>query len=78
VDETEHKPIPSWDIMALTQRPELVPLLLAATLTGLAVGWFWFPEEWSTVQRVAGGLLLGFGSWFILYVNRMIGGADFN
>lgn len=73
-----HHETPRWDLIGVTTRPELIPLLVLSTVTALVAGWFLFPAEWAASTKLIGGFLLGVGSWLILYTNRMIGGQDFN
>ncbi|MBX2801714.1 MAG: hypothetical protein KTR31_28810 [Myxococcales bacterium] len=45
---------------------------------GLAVGLVLFPDDWSIARKLAGGVLLGVGATFCVFMPRMIGGRDFN
>ena len=75
-----HTPSPpratsAWDL--LVRRDTQVWLTLF-TIGGLAVGAILFPSDWSMVRKVAGGLLLGCGATFSVFLPRMIGGHDYN
>ncbi len=67
---------PGWDLIGITTRRDLVPLLVISLVVGLSAGWFLFPDEWTSVNRLGAGFMLGVGAWLILYANRMVGGAD--
>jgi len=55
------------------RHPVLVGTLVACTLLGAALGYFWLTQEWSVARRLAAGALGGAGSGLLVTGTKWIG-----
>jgi hypothetical protein len=47
-------------------------LMTGFIIAGLVVAGLAFPAEWPIIKRVVGGVFLGVGSAFCVYINRFL------
>jgi hypothetical protein len=70
----DRKPV----LWGLFERTDLIVFTVLFVATGLGVGVFVLPSEWSLPMRLLAGLALGLTAVISLLAPRMIGGKDFD
>lgn len=69
---TSPAPRPS-PVAVLREHPLLVAALVGCVAIGAGLAVTFGTDEWSVGRRVAAGALAGFGSWFVVVANRLLG-----
>ncbi len=55
------------------EHPWLLAVLAVCVLLGIGLAVAFGTDDWSIGRRVAAGALAGFGSWFVVAANRLLG-----